>query len=223
MCYQSFCCQHMFKASCFWMTDHCLLMCVFRYDNPLSPLGQHISSELGLTKRHFFEIPSPHCNLDLDEYEYEDDYEWCSISKRFLFSFLFFFITSLLSTVRFQKQSSELHQTGDSQVQAQVLTGGTGHTTSPNRKRTQNQKTMEGSDVLTHYQTWITGNVIKTYSEQVILLRTLIFSPVTLQKSPQRTSCVTSSTFRFLLHPHMLTQEKVCFACNYVWSECCFV
>ncbi|XP_071335933.1 serine/threonine-protein phosphatase 2A regulatory subunit B'' subunit beta isoform X1 [Trachinotus anak] len=45
------------------------------YDNPLSPLGQHISSELGLTKRHFFEIPSPHCNLDLDEYEYEDDYE----------------------------------------------------------------------------------------------------------------------------------------------------
>ncbi|XP_040912790.1 serine/threonine-protein phosphatase 2A regulatory subunit B'' subunit beta isoform X1 [Toxotes jaculatrix] len=45
------------------------------YDNPLSPLGQHISSELGLTKRHFFEIPSPHCNLDLDEYEYEDDFE----------------------------------------------------------------------------------------------------------------------------------------------------
>uniref|UniRef100_A0A8C4EM35 EF-hand domain-containing protein n=1 Tax=Dicentrarchus labrax TaxID=13489 RepID=A0A8C4EM35_DICLA len=45
------------------------------YENPLSPLGQHISSELGLTKRHFFEIPSPHCNLDLDEYEYEDDFE----------------------------------------------------------------------------------------------------------------------------------------------------
>ncbi|XP_026152213.1 serine/threonine-protein phosphatase 2A regulatory subunit B'' subunit beta isoform X1 [Mastacembelus armatus] len=45
------------------------------YDNPLSPLGQHISSELGLTKRHFFEIPSPHCNLDLDEYEYDDDFE----------------------------------------------------------------------------------------------------------------------------------------------------
>ncbi|XP_071384015.1 serine/threonine-protein phosphatase 2A regulatory subunit B'' subunit beta isoform X2 [Centroberyx affinis] len=46
------------------------------YDNPLSPLGQHISSELGLrTKRHFFEIPSPHCNMDLDEYEYEDDFE----------------------------------------------------------------------------------------------------------------------------------------------------
>ncbi|XP_008280589.1 serine/threonine-protein phosphatase 2A regulatory subunit B'' subunit beta isoform X1 [Stegastes partitus] len=45
------------------------------YDNPLSPLGQHISTELGLTKRHFFEIPSPHCNLDLDEYEYEDDFE----------------------------------------------------------------------------------------------------------------------------------------------------
>ncbi|CAJ1079790.1 serine/threonine-protein phosphatase 2A regulatory subunit B'' subunit beta isoform X2 [Xyrichtys novacula] len=45
------------------------------YENPLSPLGQHISSDLGLTKRHFFEIPSPHCNLDLDEYEYEDDFE----------------------------------------------------------------------------------------------------------------------------------------------------
>ncbi|TKS66922.1 PP2A subunit B isoform PR48 [Collichthys lucidus] len=45
------------------------------YDNPLSPLGQHISTELGLTKRHFFEIPTPHCNLDLDEYEYEDDFE----------------------------------------------------------------------------------------------------------------------------------------------------
>ncbi|GAA6224100.1 serine/threonine-protein phosphatase 2A regulatory subunit B'' subunit beta-like [Lates japonicus] len=45
------------------------------YENPLSPLGQHISDELGLTKRHFFEIPSPHCNLDLDEYEYEDDFD----------------------------------------------------------------------------------------------------------------------------------------------------
>ncbi|XP_028289588.1 serine/threonine-protein phosphatase 2A regulatory subunit B'' subunit beta isoform X1 [Parambassis ranga] len=45
------------------------------YENPVSPLGQHITNELGLTKRHFFEIPSPHCNLDLDEYEYEDDFE----------------------------------------------------------------------------------------------------------------------------------------------------
>ncbi|XP_034549535.1 serine/threonine-protein phosphatase 2A regulatory subunit B'' subunit beta isoform X2 [Notolabrus celidotus] len=45
------------------------------YENPLSPIGQHISSDLGLSKRHFFEIPSPHCNLDLDEYEYEDDFE----------------------------------------------------------------------------------------------------------------------------------------------------
>ncbi|XP_069010406.1 serine/threonine-protein phosphatase 2A regulatory subunit B'' subunit beta isoform X1 [Embiotoca jacksoni] len=43
------------------------------YENPLSPLGQHISGELGLTKRHFFQIPSPHCNLD--EYEYEEDFE----------------------------------------------------------------------------------------------------------------------------------------------------
>ncbi|XP_034417135.1 serine/threonine-protein phosphatase 2A regulatory subunit B'' subunit beta isoform X2 [Cyclopterus lumpus] len=49
--------------------------CNDAYDNPLSPLGQHISTELGLTKRHFFEIPSPHCNLDLEKYEYEDDFE----------------------------------------------------------------------------------------------------------------------------------------------------
>ncbi|XP_033842615.1 serine/threonine-protein phosphatase 2A regulatory subunit B'' subunit beta isoform X1 [Periophthalmus magnuspinnatus] len=38
------------------------------YDNPLL-----ISSELGFTKRHFFEIPSPHG--DLDDYEYDDDFE----------------------------------------------------------------------------------------------------------------------------------------------------
>ncbi|XP_045068058.1 serine/threonine-protein phosphatase 2A regulatory subunit B'' subunit beta isoform X1 [Coregonus clupeaformis] len=39
------------------------------YDNALSP----ISSELGLRteKRHFFEIPNPHCNLDLDEDDFE--------------------------------------------------------------------------------------------------------------------------------------------------------
>lgn len=42
----------------------------------MSPLGQHISNEFGLTKRHFFEFPSPHCNVDLDEYEYEGDFEW---------------------------------------------------------------------------------------------------------------------------------------------------
>ncbi|XP_068592761.1 serine/threonine-protein phosphatase 2A regulatory subunit B'' subunit beta isoform X1 [Cebidichthys violaceus] len=48
--------------------------CADAYDNPLSPLGQHISTELGL-KRHFFQIPSPHCNLELDEYEYEEDFE----------------------------------------------------------------------------------------------------------------------------------------------------
>uniref|UniRef100_A0A3Q2PAI9 Protein phosphatase 2, regulatory subunit B'', beta n=1 Tax=Fundulus heteroclitus TaxID=8078 RepID=A0A3Q2PAI9_FUNHE len=51
--------------------DHCNDV----YDNPLSPLGQHISSELGLTKKHFFEIPTPHCDLDMDDYEYEDDFE----------------------------------------------------------------------------------------------------------------------------------------------------
>ncbi|XP_037343690.1 serine/threonine-protein phosphatase 2A regulatory subunit B'' subunit beta isoform X1 [Pungitius pungitius] len=49
--------------------------CNDAFDNRLSPLGQHITAELGPTKRHFFAIPSPHCNLDLDEYEYEDDFE----------------------------------------------------------------------------------------------------------------------------------------------------
>ncbi|KAM6955284.1 serine/threonine-protein phosphatase 2A regulatory subunit B'' subunit beta isoform 2-T3 [Lycodopsis pacificus] len=48
--------------------------CNDAYDNPLSPLGQHISTELGL-KRPFFQIPSPHCKLELDEYEYEEDFE----------------------------------------------------------------------------------------------------------------------------------------------------
>jgi len=50
-------------------------VCPSRYDTALSPLGQHISAELGLTKRHFFEIPSPHCNLDLEKYQCEDDFE----------------------------------------------------------------------------------------------------------------------------------------------------
>uniref|UniRef100_A0A8B9LM36 Protein phosphatase 2 regulatory subunit B''beta n=1 Tax=Astyanax mexicanus TaxID=7994 RepID=A0A8B9LM36_ASTMX len=31
--------------------------------------------DLCSAKRHLFEIPSPHCNLDLDEYEYVDDFE----------------------------------------------------------------------------------------------------------------------------------------------------
>lgn len=52
-----------------------ITLCLFSYDNPLNSLGQHVSGDLGLTKRHFFEIPSPHCNLDLDDYEYEDDFE----------------------------------------------------------------------------------------------------------------------------------------------------
>ncbi|XP_054642590.1 serine/threonine-protein phosphatase 2A regulatory subunit B'' subunit beta isoform X1 [Dunckerocampus dactyliophorus] len=51
--------------------DHCNDV----YENPLSPLEPHISADLALTKRHLFEIPSPHCNLDLDKYEYEDDFE----------------------------------------------------------------------------------------------------------------------------------------------------
>ncbi|XP_068602434.1 serine/threonine-protein phosphatase 2A regulatory subunit B'' subunit beta [Brachionichthys hirsutus] len=49
--------------------------CNDAYEPPLSPVGQHFSSELGLTKRHFFEIPTPPCNLGLDEYQYEDDFE----------------------------------------------------------------------------------------------------------------------------------------------------
>lgn len=131
-------------------------MCLFRYDNPLSPLGQHISSELGLTKRHFFEIPSPHCNLDLDEYEYEDDYEWCLLLKRFL--------TSLLSTARSQKQSSDSRVSGGiapSQEIRRFVSCRTGHTLHQTGSETQNQKTehLEGSDVLRRYHTWLTGNV----------------------------------------------------------------
>ncbi|XP_053733293.1 serine/threonine-protein phosphatase 2A regulatory subunit B'' subunit beta isoform X2 [Synchiropus splendidus] len=44
------------------------------YDDPLSSLGQHLSSDLGLTKRHFLDLPSTHCGLELDLDEYEDDY-----------------------------------------------------------------------------------------------------------------------------------------------------
>ncbi|XP_018966013.2 serine/threonine-protein phosphatase 2A regulatory subunit B'' subunit beta-like isoform X1 [Cyprinus carpio] len=46
------------------------------YDNVLHPID-HITSafDLGNEKRHLFEIPNPHCNLDLDEYEYVDDFE----------------------------------------------------------------------------------------------------------------------------------------------------
>lgn len=43
------------------------------YDDRLSPLGEHITTELGLAKRHFFQMSGPHC--DLDQYEYEDDFE----------------------------------------------------------------------------------------------------------------------------------------------------
>ncbi|XP_030642957.1 serine/threonine-protein phosphatase 2A regulatory subunit B'' subunit beta isoform X1 [Chanos chanos] len=47
------------------------------YENVLDPLDQDMASDYDLCseKRHFFEIPNPHCNLDLDEYEYEDDFE----------------------------------------------------------------------------------------------------------------------------------------------------
>ncbi|XP_026888486.2 serine/threonine-protein phosphatase 2A regulatory subunit B'' subunit beta isoform X3 [Electrophorus electricus] len=47
------------------------------YENILDPIDHHITSEFDLhgEKRHLFEIPNPHCNLDLDEYEYLDDFE----------------------------------------------------------------------------------------------------------------------------------------------------
>ncbi|XP_043104888.1 serine/threonine-protein phosphatase 2A regulatory subunit B'' subunit beta isoform X5 [Puntigrus tetrazona] len=46
------------------------------YDNVLDPVD-HITCAFDLRneKRHLFEIPNPHCNLELDEYEYEDDFE----------------------------------------------------------------------------------------------------------------------------------------------------
>uniref|UniRef100_A0A8C2G2M6 Protein phosphatase 2, regulatory subunit B'', beta n=1 Tax=Cyprinus carpio TaxID=7962 RepID=A0A8C2G2M6_CYPCA len=46
------------------------------YDNVLDPVD-HMTCAFDLRneKRHLFEIPNPHCNLDLDEYEYEDDFE----------------------------------------------------------------------------------------------------------------------------------------------------
>ncbi|XP_051566179.1 serine/threonine-protein phosphatase 2A regulatory subunit B'' subunit beta isoform X3 [Myxocyprinus asiaticus] len=46
------------------------------YENALQPVD-HIPCTFDLhnEKRPLFEIPNPHCNLDLDEYEYEDDFE----------------------------------------------------------------------------------------------------------------------------------------------------
>lgn len=46
------------------------------YENPLVPIDC-ISSEFDLCseKRHLFEFANPHCDLDLDEYKYEDDFE----------------------------------------------------------------------------------------------------------------------------------------------------
>lgn len=45
-------------------------------------MEQHVSGGVGVQgeKRHFFDIPNPHCNLDLEEYEYEDDFEWAGRS-----------------------------------------------------------------------------------------------------------------------------------------------
>ncbi|CAL8342784.1 unnamed protein product [Boreogadus saida] len=50
--------------------------CNETYENPPSPLGQHISTELGLrAKKHFFEFPTAPCNLELGDYKYEEDFE----------------------------------------------------------------------------------------------------------------------------------------------------
>ncbi|CAM9344381.1 unnamed protein product [Lampetra planeri] len=46
--------------------------CIDVYDNPLRPSEHDISTKLGLTTRHFFAIPSPHCNLD--GYDDADDF-----------------------------------------------------------------------------------------------------------------------------------------------------
>lgn len=69
------------KTSCllagalYFVTILCLFF--FSYDNVLDP-ADHITCAFDLRneKRHLFEIPNPHSNLDLDEYEYEDDFEW---------------------------------------------------------------------------------------------------------------------------------------------------
>ncbi|XP_077072180.1 serine/threonine-protein phosphatase 2A regulatory subunit B'' subunit beta isoform X1 [Siphateles boraxobius] len=46
------------------------------YDNALDPVDHITCAFDGRNeKRHLFEIPNPHSNLDLDEYEYEDDFE----------------------------------------------------------------------------------------------------------------------------------------------------
>ncbi|KAG7261758.1 hypothetical protein CRUP_009510 [Coryphaenoides rupestris] len=48
--------------------------CNETYENPLNPLGQHISTALGLrAKKHFLKFPSALCTLE--EYEYQDDLE----------------------------------------------------------------------------------------------------------------------------------------------------
>ncbi|MGH0119361.1 UNVERIFIED_CONTAM: hypothetical protein FKN15_006092 [Acipenser sinensis] len=47
------------------------------FENDLDPIDRQISNELNLRgdKRSFFEIPNPHPNINLAEYEYEDDFE----------------------------------------------------------------------------------------------------------------------------------------------------
>lgn len=68
-----------FKFKCclpnVWRDAILIWFSLFRYENDLIPLTQHNSNELGLTKRHFFDFPSPGCNLNLQEYDYEDDFE----------------------------------------------------------------------------------------------------------------------------------------------------
>lgn len=58
-----------------WRDTSVTIFFLFRYENHLSPLTQTNSNELGLTKRHFFDFPIIGCNLNLEEYDYEDDFE----------------------------------------------------------------------------------------------------------------------------------------------------
>lgn len=62
-----------------WRDISVTIFFLFRYENHLSPLTQTNSNELGLTKRHFFDFPIIGCNLNLEEYDYEDDFEWSAL------------------------------------------------------------------------------------------------------------------------------------------------
>lgn len=180
-------------------------VCLSRYENPLSPLGQHISSELGLTKRHFFEIPTPHCNLDLDEYEYADDFDPGSCS--------------VFSQACWAPWALELKQLVIRSHQSHGVAGsGLISCLCVNRMNTKPEDTVGA--LAGSYMCWTNGHDI--WSDQKVdfhdtVPHILIFSlPSSKNKKKQ------PAHFRPLLPPHMLTQEtcsawNVCI--NNVWSE----